>query len=97
MVHADDGGELPLVVAPEQGVGREGTFHGQTRGLGLFHRRDDDLVFFVAEHAVFAGVGIEGRHPQRHPGQPEIPVQGPGGQVEKPHQAFPGYLLGNLG
>ena len=83
----------PWLVAPEQGVGREGAFHGQARGLGLFDRGDDDSLFFVAEHAVFAGVGVEGRHPQGHAGQPEVPVQGPGGEVEKPHQAFLGDPL----
>ena len=36
VVHADDGGELALLVAPEQGVGREGTLYGQARRLGLF-------------------------------------------------------------
>ena len=83
-------------MAPEQGVGREGAFHGQARGLGLFDRGDDDSLFFVAEHAVFAGVGVEGRHPQRHAGQPKVPVQGPGGEVEKPHQACLGYFSAAL-
>ena len=55
------------------------------------------LLFFVAEHAVFAGVGVEGRHPQRHAGQPEVPVQGPGGEVEKPHQACLGDSLRHFG
>ena len=75
----------------------KGPSTGQARGLGLFDRGDDDLRFFTAEHAVFAGVGVEGRHPQGHVRQAEVPVQGPGGEVEKPHQAFLGYPLGHLG
>jgi hypothetical protein len=65
--------ELPVAGAQHERVGRQGTRYVEAGTLRLFNRRRDDRLFFIAEQAVFAGVGVERTHGQSRPPDAELP------------------------
>ena len=86
VVHADDGVELPLVMAPENGVGREGAYHVKPAAWAALTAGIMTASSSCPNRPSSPAWGLRAATPRGTAGQPKVTDQAAVGEGEKPDQ-----------
>src|SRR5207245_9138957 len=83
MIHADHGVIVPARGLMKETIRRKRPVRLHTSFLRRFHRRRDNLFFFVPENAFFSAVGIQSSDRDPWARDAEKVAEAPGGECER--------------